>query len=83
MYIKAISCLLVLAVLFLVPPRPAFAGTGQTKKNAKAAKVREKIRKLGTGENVSIKVELYNDTVYRGYLKEAGEDSFFFVERSY
>jgi hypothetical protein len=41
-----------------------------------------KVVKFGTGDRARIKVKLYNDTKYRGYVKEAGEDNFVVVDKA-
>ena len=65
---------------FSLQLNPVFAQSNQTKEEKKTLKVKEKIRKLGTGETVKIKVKLYNKTTYQGYVGQSNEDSFVVVD---
>jgi len=52
----------------------------QTRQEKKAADVKEKIQKLGTGQSAVVKVKLYNDTEYKGYVSRAGDEDFEVVD---
>lgn len=67
---------------FSLQINPVFAKNKQTKEEQKTLKVKEKIRNLGTGETVKIKVKLYNKTTYQGYLSQSNEDSFVVVDKT-
>lgn len=79
---KKIASTLLISVIFGLATVPmSFAQPSQTKQDKQSRKVKEKIKKLGTGERVKIKVKLYNDTTYQGYLKEANDDDFVIVDK--
>lgn len=74
---KSLSVLLILTI-------GAFGGMNlfaQTKQEKKAAKIEEKLKKLGTGEKATVKVKLYNSTTYQGYLSEANDDEFVVIDK--
>jgi hypothetical protein len=50
---------------------------GQTRK---AEKVKENIRKLGTGEAAHVELKLWDGRKLKGYIREAGEDDFAVVD---
>jgi hypothetical protein len=73
--VKLLMTILALAVTTLAP----IALTAQTtdaKRAQKSREVKEKIGKFGTGREAVVKVKLYNDTEYRGYVSRAGADDF-------
>lgn len=75
---KGLSALLIFAIIGV------FSGTNlsaQTKQDKKAAKVEEKLKKLGTGEKATVKVKLYNATTYQGYLSEANDEDFVVIDK--
>ncbi|HRH42094.1 MAG TPA: hypothetical protein PKY82_10650 [Pyrinomonadaceae bacterium] len=80
--IKTGLALLLIFSFFSLQLTPAFAQDNQTKAEKKTAKVKEKIKKLGLGERVKIKVNLYNGTSYQGYVNEATEDNFVVVDKN-
>ena len=45
-------------------------------------KVRESVRRLGTGETARVEVRLRDKTKLKGYIDEAGENSFVVVDAS-
>lgn len=71
----------ILSFLMLTVSAPVFAQTKPTKQEEKAAKVKEKIRKLGIGERVKLKVKLYDKTKHEGYVKEANEGDFVVTDK--
>jgi len=78
---RLLSAILI-AAIFSTGAMTSFGQVSPTKQEKKAAKVKSNIQKLGTGEKVRVKVKLYNDTVYKGYLAEANADDFVVVDRS-
>ncbi|HRH42095.1 MAG TPA: hypothetical protein PKY82_10655 [Pyrinomonadaceae bacterium] len=80
--IKTGLTLLLIFSFFTLQTSIIFAQTNQTKTEKKTAKVKEKINKLGLGEQVKVKVKLYNDSTYEGYVKEATEDNFVVVDKN-
>lgn len=79
---KTVSVLLILAIFGLTSTGPLLAQTTQTKQEKQTVKVKEKIKKLGLGERVKVKVKLYNDTSYQGYVSQANEDDFVVVDKT-
>lgn len=67
------------SLLFLTVPATAFS---QTKQEQKTAKVKEKIKKLGIGERVKIKVKTYAGTTYQGYVSGANDDDFVVADKN-
>ena len=58
----------------------AYAGSKEEKATRFAEKVKEGISKLGTGAEARIEVKLRDKTKLKGYVSEAGEDSFVIVD---
>lgn len=56
------------------------ANSKEEKAVALAAKVKEGISRLGIGENARVEIKLRDKTKLRGYISEAGEDSFVVVD---
>ncbi len=73
--IALICLLLVTANSALIP-----AQTQNDKTASSIAKVKAALLKRGTGENKRIKVEMLNGTELKGYINQAGEDSFEFTD---
>jgi hypothetical protein len=71
-YLLALAMILSLCAL---APVSSFAQT-QTKQEKKAAKVKDKLQKLGTGEKAKIKVKTYGGVTYQGYVSAANADDF-------
>jgi hypothetical protein len=78
--IKTGLTLVLIFSFFSLQLNPVFAQSNQTKEEKKVLKVKEKIRNLGVGEKVKIKVKLYNKTTYQGYVGQSNEDSFVVVD---
>jgi len=75
---KKILCVIVAGVLLSVAGvTPAYAGS---KEDRLAEKVKEGISKLGTGPAARIEVKLLDKTKLKGYVSEAGEQSFVIVD---
>jgi len=58
----------------------AYAGKKEEKEIRFAEKVKEGISKLGTGAEARIEVKLRDKRKLKGYVSEAGEDSFVVVD---
>lgn len=71
----------VFAVLFPMLGYNVIAQT-QTKEQKKAIEVKQKLKEMGTGERVRVKVKLYSGTQYDGYLSVTNEDDFIVVDKS-
>ena len=77
---RVISLVLVGFLLSVTGVRPAYAGSKEEKETRFAEKVKEGIRKLGTGAEARIEVKLRDKTEMKGYVSEAGKDSFVIVD---
>ncbi len=70
-------CSVVLAALLLQSAAvPAFAKSDAEKEARRAEKVRTQLAKLGTGKDALISLELRDKTKLKGYISEAGAESF-------
>ena len=75
---KKTLCVIVAGVLLgMAGVTPAYAGS---KEDRLAEKVKEGISKLGTGPAARIEVKLLDKTKLKGYVSEAGEQSFVIVD---
>jgi hypothetical protein len=79
MFKKILSVVLVGFVFSAAGVRLAYAGGKEDKETRFALKVKEGISKLGTGEQARIEVKLRDKTKLKGYVSEAGQDSFVVV----
>ncbi len=75
---KVLSLVLVGFLLSVAGLRLAYAGPN--KETRFAEKVKEGISKLGTGVEARIEVKLRDKTKLKGYVREAGEESFVVVD---
>lgn len=76
MQMNILTVLSIWALLSLVAPVQVVSQGSQDKLLKKAAKVKEKIRTLGTGPDAKVKVKLHDKTVYQGYISEVTDDGF-------
>lgn len=78
---KKVLCLVLVGFLLSVAGvRLAYAGSKAEKETRFAEKVKEGISKLGTGADARIEVKLRDKTKLKGYVSDAGEDSFVVVD---
>lgn len=80
MFKKVLSLVLVGFLLNVTGVSAAHAGSKEGKETRFAEKVKEGISKLGTGAEARIEVKLRDKTKLKGYVGEAGEDSFLIVD---
>ena len=80
MFRKVLSLALIGFLLVVTGLTPAYAGSREKKATRFAEKVKEGISKLGTGAEARIEVKLRDKTKLKGYVSEAGEDSFLIVD---
>ncbi len=80
MFKKVLSLALVGFLFSVAGLRLAYAGPKEEKATRFAEKVKEGISKLGTGAEARIEVKLRDKTKLKGYVSEAGEDSFVIVD---
>lgn len=76
MLTKLVSLTLALVISGIAVVNPVYAGTQDEKRARAIAKAKQKIRDRGVGENARIEVVLLDGTKLKGYISEAGEDSF-------
>ena len=79
---KLISLFLIAAIVGYASQISLHAQSKPTKQEEKAAKVKEKIKKFGTGEKAYVKVTLYSGTTYQGNVSESSEDGFVVVDKA-
>jgi len=79
--LKKVVCLVIVGFLFSVTGVSfAYAGLKEEKEIRFAEKVKEGISKLGSGAEARIEVKLRDKRKLKGYVSEAGEDSFVVVD---
>lgn len=77
---KILSVVLVGFLLTVAGARLAYAGSKEEKQALFAEKVKQGVSKLGTGADARIEVKLRDKTKLKGYVSEAGQDSFVIVD---
>jgi hypothetical protein len=80
MFKQVLSLVLVGFLLSVAGVGLAYAGSKEEKEARLAAKVKEGIRKLGTGPDARVEIKLRDKTKLIGYVSEAAEDSFVIVD---
>ena len=80
MFKKILSLVLVGFLLNATGVGCAYAGSKVEKEARFAEKVKEGIGKLGTGAEARVEVKLRDKTKLKGYVSEAGGDSFVIVD---
>jgi hypothetical protein len=76
MFKKFLSLTLIALLINLFGMTPVRAGALVVKQTPNVEKVKENIRKLGTGEAARVELKLSDGTKLKGYLREAGADNF-------
>jgi hypothetical protein len=79
---KSLSLISLAAFLFLFSTLPAPAQTSQTERDQKAAKVKEKVLKIGSGNDTKIQVKLYSGATYQGSLTRANDADFDITDKA-
>jgi hypothetical protein len=77
---KFLSLALVGLLINLVSVSPVYAGSKEEKQARFAEQVKRGVLKLGTGTDARVEVKLRDKTKLKGYISEAGEDSFTVVD---
>lgn len=80
MFRKVLSLVLAGLVLNAAGGRTAYAASGGDEQSRFVQRVKEGIRRLGTGEAARVEVKLRDKRKLKGYVSEAGEDDFVLVE---
>ena len=68
-------------LLWTTCARASYAGPTQGQSGRRAEQVKSSLGKLGVGESARVEVKLRDGTRLKGYIREAGEDSFVVVDR--
>jgi len=79
MFKKVIAFVLV-GLVYTMGVAPAYAGPKEEKEARFAQKVKVGISKLGTGTEARLEVKLRDKTKLKGYVSEAGDESFVIVD---
>ena len=77
---KLVSLVLVGLLLNIVGGIPAYAGSKEETRARFAEKVKAGIGRLGTGPEARVEVKLRDGKTLKGYISEAGENSFVIVD---
>ncbi len=77
---KLISLALVGLLLNIVGAIPAYASSKEETRARFAERVKEGIGRLGTGPEARVQVKLRDGKKLKGYISEAGENSFVIVD---
>jgi hypothetical protein len=77
---KFLSLALVGLLINLVNVSPVYAGSKEEKQARFAEQVKGGVLKLGTGTDARVEVKLRDKTKLKGYISEAGADSFIVVD---
>jgi len=79
--IKKYLSIALICLLLVTANSALISAQTQTDKTASSiAKVKTAVLKRGTGENKRVKVEMLNGMELKGYISQAGEDSFEFTD---
>lgn len=77
-----LSLLIVGLLVNLAGVVPVYADSKAEKEARFVEKVKEGVRRLGTGEEARVEVRLRGKTKLKGYISEAGENNFVVVDAS-
>ena len=80
MFKKFLSLVLVGFLISVAGAKLGYAAPREDKETRFAGKVKEGIAKLGTGEKARVEVKLRDKTKLKGYVAEAGPNSFVVVD---
>jgi hypothetical protein len=77
---KRVIAFVLVGLVYTMGVAPAYAGPKEEKEARFAQKVKEGIGKLGTGTEARLEVKLRDKTKLKGYVSEAGDESFVIVD---
>jgi len=80
MYKKLLSLVLAGLLVNVVGVKFAYASAKEEKRAEATEKVKAGIARLGVGEAAQVEVKLRDNTKLKGYVREAGPDSFVVVD---
>jgi regulator of RNase E activity RraA len=78
----ALSLMVVGLLVYTAAAVPAYADSKAEKEARFGEKIKEGVRRLGTGEAIHVEVRLRDKTTLEGYISEAGENDFVVVDAS-
>ena len=76
---RVLSIILIGLLMNAVEVRPVQAQS-QDQQTRNIEKIKEGVRKLGTGEDARVELKLKDGRKLKGYIREAGEDTFVVVD---
>jgi hypothetical protein len=76
---RVLSFILIGLLMNAVEVRPVHAQS-QDQQTRNIEKIKEGVRKLGTGEEARVELKLKDGRKLKGYIREAGEDTFVVVD---
>lgn len=76
MFRKIVSLIITVLLFTTASLNVAYADSNKEKEARFAAKVKEGVKKLGVGRDARVAVKLRDKAKLKGYISEAGEDSF-------
>ncbi|HEV2800562.1 MAG TPA: hypothetical protein VGW12_08700 [Pyrinomonadaceae bacterium] len=76
MFKKILSLTLIALLVNVWLVSPVRAGAQVVEQTPNAEKVRESIRKLGTGDAARVELKLWDGKKLKGYIRDAGQESF-------
>jgi len=77
-----LSLMLVGLLVYTAGAVPVYADSKAEKEVRFGEKIKEGVRRLGTGESTRVEVRLRDKTRLKGYISEAGENNFVVVDAS-
>jgi hypothetical protein len=80
MFKKFLSLTLIALLINVIGVRPIRAGAQVVRQTRNVEKVKEHVRKLGTGEAARVELKLWDGRKLKGYIHEAGEEDFSVVD---
>ena len=80
MFKKVLSLTLVVLLINVIGMKPVQAGAQVVGQTRNVEKVKENIRKLGTGEAARVELKLWDGRKLKGYIREASADDFSIVD---
>ncbi|MDQ3648880.1 MAG: hypothetical protein M3458_01110 [Acidobacteriota bacterium] len=83
MFYKLIALIVAGALIGIILVKPVKADSKEAKQSRVAAKVKEGIVRLGTGEAARVEVKLRDKKKLNGYISEAGENAFVVMDAKY
>ena len=83
MFYKLIALTVAGALIGIILVKPVKADSKEVKQSRVAAKVKEVIVRLGTGEVARVEVKLRDKKKLNGYISEAGENAFVVMDAKY